>query len=607
MRHFRILALSTTALLASQLYATVRITQFVPSASSPQPVGTTVTWTATATDTNPGPLTYQFTQGYKGQTPRIVRDFALTNSFDWTPSITEGIYTIEVTARDLASGETATSTVNYAIQSRVVAGQSIVTATPNPLVALFSAPACPVGDFIAVYFHPKNTVNFSLTNWVACSGILSNNIFIAGMRANATYLMNYAVESGGAVFEVGPTLSFTTGTPTETFSLTQVVVPETAQADSSEKVVLHAYLTTFPFATDIAGNVLWYYKQGADTGQLVLITRPLAGGDMFMIASGEGTTPTPTSNQVIRAIDLAGNTLRETNAGRISEQLVAMGTDPINSFSHEVQILPDGDTMVIGATEKIFPAGTQGSTGPVDILGDMIMILDSNWQVKWFWDSYDHLDTTRRAVLGETCTNSQGGCPPVLLASIANDWLHGNSLDYIPSEGNLLYSSRHQDWLIKIDYNNGSGTKNVLWRMGVGGDFAINSSDPYPWFSHQHNASFENAGTTLLTVYDDGNTRVSPPPVGLGSGNSRGQELMVDQTNMVVTPVLNADLGVYSAALGSAQLLPNGNHMFQAGTSPSSLSQTIEVTPSGTQVYNMAATESYRAWLLPDMYHPPSN
>jgi Arylsulfotransferase (ASST) len=143
--------------------------------------------------------------------------------------------------------------------------------------------------------------------------------------------------------------------------------------------------------------------------------------------------------------------------------------------------------------------------------------------------------------------------------------------------------------------------------MGVDGDFAINSSDPYPWFSHQHNASFENHGTTLLEVYDDGNTRVSPPPAGLGSGNSRGQELMVDQTNMVVTPVLNADLGVYSMAMGSAQQTPNGNHMFQAGTSAAGTSQTIEVTQSGTQAYNMGAAGSYRAWLLPDMYHPPSN
>jgi hypothetical protein len=81
----------------------------------------------------------------------------------------------------------------------------------------------------------------------------------------------------------------------------------------------------------------------------------------------------------------------------------------------------------------------------------------------------------------------------------------------------------------------------------------------------------------------------------------------VDQKNMVVTPVLNADLGVYSNALGSAQLLPNGNHMFEAGTSSGGASQTIEVTPSGAQAFNMGGTTSHRAWLMPDMYHVPSN
>ncbi len=610
MQRFPMLALSTMGLLASQLYATVQINQFTPSLSSPQQVGTTITWTVAATDSNPGPLTYQFSLGYKGLPMHVARDFALPNSFQWTPSRSEGIFTIQVIARDLASGQTATSSVNFTVQSRLVGGRATVTAMPNPLVALFSAPACPAGAFIAVFFHSNGLADLSQTNWTACNGAVSNNVYIAGMRANTTYIMQYAVESGGSIFIVGPTLPFTTGTPTETFSPVTILIPETSQADPSEKVVLHAFLPTFPFASDVAGNVLWYYKQAADAGQSVLLTRPLPGGGMYMSATGQGSNPAaPTTNQVLRQIDLAGNTVRETNAGRISEQLVAMGTDPITAFSHEVQILPNGDTMALGATEKLFPPGTQGSkgTGPVDVLGDTILILDANLQVKWFWDAYDHLDINRRAILGETCVNNQGGCPPVLLAPVANDWLHGNSLYYIPSEGNLLYSSRHQDWLIKIDYNNGTGTKNILWRMGVGGDFAINSSDSYPWFSHQHNASFENEGTTFLTVYDDGNTRVAPPPVGLGSGNSRGQQLMVDQKNMVVTPVLNADLGVYSNALGSAQLLPNGNHMFEAGTSSSGASQTIEVTPSGVQAFNMGGTTSYRAWLMPDMYHPPSN
>ena len=78
------------------------------------------------------------------------------------------------------------------------------------------------------------------------------------------------------------------------------------------------------------------------------------------------------------------------------------------------------------------------------------------------------------------------GCASFYLAPVANDWTHGNSLQLTP-DGNILYSSRHQDWIIKIDYRDGTGTGNILWRMGPGGDFTFNNvnHDPWPWFSHQ--------------------------------------------------------------------------------------------------------------------------
>jgi hypothetical protein len=119
--------------------------------------------------------------------------------------------------------------------------------------------------------------------------------------------------------------------------------------------------------------------------------------------------------------------------------------------------------------------------------------------VAWYWRSFDHLDVNRAAVLGETCTNGQEGCPPVFLTTgIAQDWLHANALYYTLSDGSLLFSMRHQDWIDKIDYGNGSGSGNVVWRLGKDGDFAINSSDPYPWFSHQHDPGFVQDGTTTL-------------------------------------------------------------------------------------------------------------
>lgn len=204
------------------------------------------------------------------------------------------------------------------------------------------------------------------------------------------------------------------------------------------------------------------------------------------------------------------------------------------------------------------------------------------------------------------------------IAPQAMDWLHANSLYYEPQDGSIIWSSRHQDWLMKVDYGNGSGTGNILWRMGAGGDFTFNNlyNDAWPWFSHQHDAGLENDGAGPMTLYDDGDTRVAAPPLGLGYGNSRGMALTMDEPGLLVTPVLSTDLGVYSTGLGSGQLLPNGNYFFLApavALQKNNLvgSYAIEIYPtpgsaSGTEVYDLLTTEAYRAWRMSSMYVPPT-
>src|SRR4029077_4140674 len=141
--------------------------------------------------------------------------------------------------------------------------------------------------------------------------------------------------------------------------------------------------------------------------------------------------------------------------------------------------------------------------GPLVVIGDMILILDSDLEVVWTWDAFDHLDVSRRAVLGETCVTNPG-CAPHYLSLEANDWTHGNAVGETP-DGNLLYSSRHQDWLIKIDYRFGEGSGDVIWRLGKDGDFTYDSTDPYPWFSHQHDAGYESVNDSTITLFDNGN------------------------------------------------------------------------------------------------------
>ena len=54
--------------------------------------------------------------------------------------------------------------------------------------------------------------------------------------------------------------------------------------------------------------------------------------------------------------------------------------------------------------------------GPVDVLGDMVVVLDSNFQLKHHWDTFDYLDIKRKALLNDICP--PGG--EVALSSTAN-------------------------------------------------------------------------------------------------------------------------------------------------------------------------------------------
>jgi hypothetical protein len=159
------------------------------------------------------------------------------------------------------------------------------------------------------------------------------------------------------------------------------------------------------------------------------------------------------------------------------------------------------------------------------------------------------------------------------------------------------------DWVVRIDYNNGTGSGNVVWRLGKDGDFTFNSSDPYPWFSHQHDSGYDFGTTQILSVFDNGNTRVAQ----LGSGNSRGQVLRLNESNMTATLLVNADLGTYSGALGSAAGLENGNFHFTSGfiNGPGGFGQSVEVLPSGVINYNQqAGAATYRSYRVTSMYAP---
>ncbi len=632
--------------------ATVRITSMTPSAASPQAIGTPITWAVKATDTGAGPLTFQFNVAGSSHVMSLVKDFNAgtlsggtwtAQPFGWVPTGPEGGYQVQVVAKDFVTGETASKTASFVLTPLVTAGAPVVKATANPLVALFSAPACTTGSSMRVSFRQQTANSVATTTgWSACHGAATMTFEVAGMYPASTYVMHAQTRTNGVVTN-GANVNFTTGSlpGNIAFPTFNVVIPVGPQTDTAEPVILWGLSELGmesqwrDVATDLAGKIIWYYNVPLQYPDL--LTRPLTGGGMLTLQNGAAWDPSTQNGQLVRQIDLAGNVTRETNTGILQQQLLALGAAdagpcsaisrpaPVGSacmggFHHEAIAMPDGGIAIMADIEKIFPAGTQGDTSglPVDIIGDMIVVLNSGWQVTWYFDAFEHaggapqLDISRPAVLGEVCTAGEAGCPPVLLlgtgiAPLAKDWLHANSIYYWQQSGDFIWSSKDQDWVMKVAYGNGTGSGNILWRMGPGGDFNFNNLalDPWPWFSHQHDVSLIANNSTVL-LFDNGDTRVSPPPVGLGFNcgpsdcDSRGMVLQFSETGMTVTPVLSTDLGVYSAADGSAQTLSNGNYFFQAP---------LVVTVKGIEGYaietggvEVQGPGGYRGWRMPSLY-----
>jgi len=670
-------ALSTLCVPAS---ARVAVTVLHPSAASPQVVGTAIAWTARATDSGAGPLTFQFNvQPPGGSSFVMIKDFNVgtkkagfwtSPAFHWVPTGVEGIYQIKVVVKDFGTGETASKIKAFQVAPLVTGATPVVVATANPLVALFSAPACPKGSSMRVSFQPQsNSVPAAATNWVPCAPERTLTFEIAGMYPSTAYNMFSQTETNGNMVNGSPvpftTGAIPTGIPLPKFKSNVKIGPNT---DTTDGMILLDEVQfgdnpQYPdLATDLSGNVVWYYNPP----QSIVLARPLPNGTFLAIESnGPAWNPHAIRAQYLRQIDWAGNIVKETNTGVLQQELLKMGaTDaqpcdkiaspaPVGSaclgaFHHDaIQTLPNGYTLALADIEKIFPAGTQpdSSSLPQDIVGDILVVLDTNWQAVWYFDTFDHdmgapqLDIHRPAVLNETCIVNQGGCPPIQLLSsgaapAAHDWLHMNALYYWPatqdgvSKGDLIISSRHQDFVMKIDYRDMAGTGNILWRMGPGGDFTFNNTnmDPWPWFSHQHEVGIENGGMGPMTLFDNGDTRISAPGAstggtpGLGTAcgpndcYSRGMALTVDEATMQVTPMMSQDLGVYSGADGSAQLLADGNYFFLPAVvikgPNNAFCQSIEIYPTagtvnGTQVLNLQTAESYRAWQMPSLYDPP--
>src|SRR5262249_29979501 len=127
------------------------------------------------------------------------------------------------------------------------------------------------------------------------------------------------------------------------------------------------------FATDLSGKLNWYYDPVANNFQsLAADLEP--GGTVTLLGGAQVGASGGFTN--LRQVDLAGNTLRETNIHAVNAKLASMHQAQILEFDHEAKILPNGNIVVIATTPKTVKYRGHNTT----FVGNEVIVLDQNLQ-----------------------------------------------------------------------------------------------------------------------------------------------------------------------------------------------------------------------------------
>lgn len=493
---------------------------------------------------------------------------------------------------------------------------AVVTQTQNPLVAQVSI-ISPCEGTASVEFGPDLNYGRSTASYAVQRSIQGTNILVAGMRASTTYHMLPTVQCASGTL-TGQDLSFQTG-PLPSIPFPAMTVTRPSPSTSSPEnpgielmnVIASAQNIIQTYVTDRDANPIWYYDIGQN-GNYPFTMKLLPNGHMIVTIenSPQGSISSGTSN--LREIDLAGNTVREMDIATLDQKTQAAGYDFVPTFyHHDVLPLDNGHLIVLVDTLKDFTDLT-GLPGTTHVLGDALIDLDTNWNPVWSWNSFDF-------------TVQSGGGPLDVNRHLFGmpDWTHSNGIAYSASDGNLLLSMRNQSWVLKIDYNNGNGTGNILWRLGYEGDFELSvggipTIEPSEWFSAQHFPSIvsQTGSQTTLAIWDNGDNRVvttgnaicGPPPSA--PCYSRATIYQVDDSAMVADLAWDTLPGYFSIWGGSISQLGNGNVEFDLnapqGTNPFA-SEVQEVTQTSIPqiVWQLDFTSpitAYRAYRIPSLY-----
>lgn len=243
-------------------------------------------------------------------------------------------------------------------------------------------------------------------------------------------------------------------------------------------------------------------------------------------------------------------------------------------------ILTDRDTALVTAWEHVEADLRRygGKKKGVVVNGIVQELEPATGRVLFEWKSMDHIALAEsHAKVGPTF-----------------DYFHVNSVQRL-ADGSYIICARNTWGIYKIDGETGK----VIWRLGgKRSDFTMGRGTSFAW---QHDARLHDGN--LLSLFDDGAApRVEPQSKGLVLSLDEKRMRAEQHRRYVHSPPALAH------ALGSTQILPNGNVLIGWGTSP----YFTEYTDGGRAVLDATLPhggQNYRTLRFPWVgapYFPPA-
>jgi hypothetical protein len=192
------------------------------------------------------------------------------------------------------------------------------------------------------------------------------------------------------------------------------------------------------------------------------------------------------------------------------------------------------------------------TVGNNSVLFDKIVQFDSNGNVLWSWDTYDHIPLSE--------------ADPFNLTSAVNgqtviDFIHANALNWDYNNSVIYLNGRHTNTFYKINQTTGD----MIWACGQFGNFTLlgpnGTAVPSLWY---HSHDLKQVAPGVFTMFNNDFDNIT----NYNDSSSQLMEITLNEQNMTawVNWSWTAPPQYYSTFLGAADILSNGDWIGDFGS-----------------------------------------